>query len=87
VIATDERYIMMKSGKMFSTGNHPVKTMLPILHMNNVGFDIDIATLSGNPVKFEMWAMPLEDESVIHFYQKYLSQFKKPLKHFQCIRT
>ena len=80
VIATDERYVIMKNGKMFSTGNHPVETLLPMFHMHNAGFEIDVATLSGNPVKFEMWAMPNEDEAVLNFYRQYLPQFKKPMK-------
>ncbi|CAD9197046.1 Protein deglycase HchA [Acinetobacter bohemicus] len=49
-------------------------------HLDRAGFDIDIATLSGNPVKLEMWAMPNEDAVVPATFQKYSAQFKKPLK-------
>lgn len=80
MIATDERYLQMANNKYFSTGNHPVETLLPMLHIDGAGFEIDIATLSGNSVKLEMWAMPEKDESVMNFYNKYLNKFENPLK-------
>ncbi|MBX3138013.1 protein deglycase HchA [Candidatus Obscuribacterales bacterium] len=80
MIATDERYLLMKNGKMFSTGNHPVETLLPMYHMDKAGFEIEIATLSGNPVKFEWWAFPSEDEAVKSVFEKYKSKLKSPLK-------
>lgn len=80
MIATDERYILMQNGKMFSTGNHPVETLLPMYHLDAAGFQIEIATLSGNPVKLEMWAMPEQDEAVRAIYLKYLQHFKAPKK-------
>lgn len=80
MLATDERYIMMANGKFFSTGNHPVEMLLPVLHMDAAGFEVDVYTLSGNPVKLEMWAMPGQDEAVKEIYQKYLPKLKKPGK-------
>lgn len=80
MIATDERYLQMQNGKLFSTGNHPVETLLPMLHIHKAGFEIDVATLSGNAVKFEMWAMPQEDEAVQDIFQTYLPKLQKPLK-------
>ena len=80
MVATDERYVPTKGEKLFSSGNHPVETMLPMMHLDAAGFDIDVATLSGNPVKFEFWAMPSEDETVKGFFNKYHSQFKEPLR-------
>lgn len=80
MIATDERYLQMANNKYFSTGNHPVETLLPMLHIDGAGFEIDIATLSGNSVKLEMWVMPEKDESVMKFYNKYLNKFENPLK-------
>ncbi|HHL4077768.1 glyoxalase III HchA [Burkholderia sola] len=80
MIATDERYILMTNGKMFSTGNHPVEMLLPMHHMDKAGFEIDIATLSGNPAKLELWAMPQDDEAVQSTYRKYLPKLKAPLK-------
>jgi molecular chaperone Hsp31 and glyoxalase 3 len=80
MIGADERYLLTDNGTMFSTGNHPVETLLPMYHLDNAGFSFDVATLSGNPVKFELWAMPSEDEEVKGFFAKYRDQFKKPLK-------
>lgn len=80
VVGADERYLMTDNGTMFSTGNHPVETLLPMYHLDKAGFAFDIATLSGNPVKFEFWAMPSEDEEVKGLFSKYRDQFKQPLK-------
>lgn len=87
MIATDERYLLMKNGTMFSTGNHPVETLLPMYHLDKAGFEFDIATLSGNPVKFELWALPREDEAVQSIFQKYRDKFKQPLKLSDVIDT
>ncbi|TBM28338.1 glyoxalase III HchA [Hafnia paralvei] len=80
MIASQERYLMMQNGKFFSTGNHPVEMLLPMYHMDLAGFDIDIVTPSGNPVKLEMWAFPTEDEVVKATYEKYRHQLKQPKK-------
>lgn len=80
MIGADERYLLTDNGSQFSTGNHPVETLLPMYHMDKAGFAFDIATLSGNPVKFEFWAMPSEDTEVKGQYAKYRDQFKTPLK-------
>jgi molecular chaperone Hsp31 and glyoxalase 3 len=80
MVATDERYVLMKNGTMFSSGNHPVETMLPMMHLDKAGFEIEVTTLSGNPVKFEMWAMPSEDAAVRDFYARFLPKFKQPKK-------
>ncbi|OBA11083.1 chaperone protein HchA [Acinetobacter calcoaceticus] len=80
MIATDERYIQMQNGKFFSTGNHPVEMLLPMFHLDNAGFEIDVATLSGNPAKLEMWAMPKQEQVVLDIFQKYADKLKNPLK-------
>jgi molecular chaperone Hsp31 and glyoxalase 3 len=80
MVGADERYLLTDNGTMFSTGNHPVETLLPMYHLVKAGFDFDVATLSGNPVKFELWAMPSEDKDVKGLFAKYRDQFKKPLK-------
>ena len=80
MIGADERYLLTDNGSMFSTGNHPVETLLPMYHLDKAGFSFDVATLSGNPVKFEYWAMPSKDEEVKGLFAKYREQFKKPLK-------
>ena len=75
VIGSDERYLKLENGTYFSTGNHPVETLLPMYHLHQAGFEFDIATLSGNAVKFEFWAMPKEDEAITGLHKKYLEQF------------
>ena len=80
VIAADERYLMLQNEKMFSTGNHPVETLLPLHHMMEAGFDIEVATLSGNSAKLEYWAMPTEDEAVMGTYEKLKAQLQAPKK-------
>jgi molecular chaperone Hsp31 and glyoxalase 3 len=80
VIASCERYVLMKNGTFFSSGNHPVETLLPMHHIDAAGFELVIATLSGNPVKFENWAFPEEDDTIKAVYDKYLDRFKQPRK-------
>ncbi|KAF4427469.1 transcriptional regulatory [Fusarium acutatum] len=79
MIGTQERYLKMADGKFFSTGNHPVEMLLPMYHLDAAGFDIDVATLSGDPVKLEMWAFPKEDEAVKSIYDKYKQKLRSPL--------
>jgi molecular chaperone Hsp31 and glyoxalase 3 len=80
VIGVDERYLPMQNGRQFSTGNHPVETLLPMMHLHGTGFGIDVATVSGNPVKFEHWAMPADDEAVHEAYDRFAPRFQDPLK-------
>lgn len=80
MIGADERYLLTDNGSFFSTGNHPVETLLPMYHVDKAGFGFDVATVSGHPVKFEYWAMPSEDEDVKGLFNQYREQFKQPLK-------
>lgn len=79
MIATDERYLLMDNGTMFSTGNHPVEMLLPLHHLMAAGFDVDVATITGNPVKLELWAMPGKDEAVQQTYADLKPKLKEPL--------
>jgi len=80
VIFTEQKNLEMKNGKSFSTGNHPVEALVPMLHLKNAGFDFEIATPTGKPVVFEMWAFPEEDEQVKAIYNEYKSSFEHPKK-------
>lgn len=80
VIFTEEKNLKMKNGKFFSTGNHPVEALLPMLHLKNAGFEFEIATPTGKPAVFEMWAFPKKDEQVKAIYNEYKASFEKPLK-------
>ena len=87
VIFTENKNLKMKNGKYFSTGNHPVETFLPMLHLKNAGFEFEIATPTGKPVIFEMWAFPEKDEHVKALYNDYKSSFDKPLKLSDFIKS
>jgi molecular chaperone Hsp31 and glyoxalase 3 len=70
----------MQNGKLFSTGNHPVEALLPMMHLKSAGFNFEITTPTGKPVVFEMWAFPEKDENVKNFYEEYKSEFEHPKK-------
>lgn len=80
VIFTEQKNMKMQNGKMFSTGNHPIEALLPMLHLKNAGFDFEIATPTGKPVVFEMWAFPEGDEHVKAIYNELKPSFEKPLR-------
>lgn len=78
VIASAERYVLLENGKMFSTGNHPVEMLLPLHHLMEAGFGVDVATVGGYPAKLELWAMPEEDEAVLATYEAVKPKLKQP---------
>ncbi|MDC1379265.1 protein deglycase HchA [Algibacter sp.] len=77
-IFTEQKNMEMQNGKLFSTGNHPIEALLPMLHLKNAGFEFIIATQTGKPVVFEMWAFPEKDEQVKAIYNEYKASFEKP---------
>lgn len=79
VICTESSQLPMANGKLFSTGNHPVETLVPMLHLKNAGFGFDICTPTGKPAKIEMWAMPVKDKPVMAPYNEYRARFETPL--------
>ena len=55
MVCTEERYMTMANGVKFSTGNHPVEMMVPLLHLEKAGFhDVQAHLLadggSGDPL-------------------------------------
>ena len=78
MICTEQKAMTMANGKKFSTGNHPVEMLVPMLHMRNAGFDIEIATPTGAPVQVEMWAMPQDDDAVVGLYNELKGQLDNP---------
>jgi molecular chaperone Hsp31 and glyoxalase 3 len=50
-----------------------------MLHLRNAGFEFDIATPTGKPAIFEMWAFPQKDEHVNEIYNVLKSSFEKPI--------
>ncbi|MFT6746110.1 MAG: molecular chaperone Hsp31 and glyoxalase 3 [Glaciecola sp.] len=87
VIFTEQKNLKMKNDKLFSTGNHPIEALLPMLHLKNAGFDFEIVTPTGKPVVFEMWAFPQKDENVKAIYDEYKSNFENPKKLTDFIHT
>ncbi|MGB0446795.1 MAG: DJ-1/PfpI family protein [Pseudomonadales bacterium] len=78
VLFTEQKNMQMQNGKLFSTGNHPIEALLPMLHLKNAGFEFDILTPTGKPVVFEMWAFPKQDKAVQGIYDDHKSQFEQP---------
>lgn len=78
VVCTDQRYMTMANGALFSTGNHPVETLLPMYHLDQAGYTLEIATPSGESAKLEMWAMPSEDEIVREVFERHRAGFELP---------
>jgi D-lactate dehydratase / protein deglycase len=78
VIFTEQKNMKMQNGKLFSTGNHPIEALVPMMHLKNVGFSFEITTPTGKPVVFEMWAFPEKDENVKNFYNEHKSEFENP---------
>ncbi len=78
VIYTEQKNMEMKNGKLFSTGNHPIEALVPMLHLRNAGFEFEIATPTGQPAIFEMWAFPEKDEHVKDIYHELKPSFQRP---------
>ena len=78
VIFTEQKNMTMQNGKQFSTGNHPIEALVPMLHLKNAGFEFDVVTLTGAPVVFEMWAMPKKDKAVVGLYEELKPCFDAP---------
>lgn len=78
VLFTEHKNMTMRNGKEFSTGNHPVEALVPMLHLEDAGFAFEIVTPSGDPVVFEMWAMPSKDADVLGLYEKLKPRFEAP---------
>ncbi len=83
-IFTEQKNMTMQNGKMFSTGNHPVEALMPMLHLKNAGFEFEIVTPTGQPAILEKWAFPTKDENINAIYEEYKSTFEQPksLKDF-----
>lgn len=79
IIGTEHDELIMENGKKFLTGNHPVELFVPMLHLQNAGFDFDFATPTGNSMKLEYWAFPKDDLDVEEIYHQYQYQIEHPM--------
>ncbi|KAJ1474986.1 chaperone protein HchA [Baffinella frigidus] len=80
VVCTDDGKIKMANGKVFSSGNHPVELLLPLMHFKQAGFSFEFATVSGSRVVMEMWAFPKNDAAVKAFYDEIKPLMESPKK-------
>ena len=78
VLFTEQQHMKMQNGKRFSTGNHPVEALVPMLHLKDAGFDFEIVTPTGKPVVIEMWAFPRKDEHVSALFDTLKTSFAQP---------
>ncbi|KAG1647327.1 Protein/nucleic acid deglycase HchA [Nymphon striatum] len=87
VPATEQKNMTMGNGKKFATGNHPVETLVPMLHLRNAGFDLEIATPTGRPVVLEMWAYPTDDTHVKALHEELADSFANPRSLVDVVAT
>ena len=88
VVCTEERFMTMEDGKTkFSTGNHPVETIIPLKHFLHAGFNLQMCTPTGKPAVLEEWAMPTHDDAFLQLYKSLQSQFQSPLSLEEVVAT
>lgn len=80
IVCTDSTVMEMANKTKFSTGNHPVEMLVPMLHLKDAGFTFEFATSSGKPVQLEMWAFPQKDENIKAIYEEYKEKMETPKK-------
>jgi molecular chaperone Hsp31 and glyoxalase 3 len=79
VLCTEERYLEMTNGVLFSTGHNVQETAVPLMHLTRAGFDFDVVTPTGAPAVLETWSEPREDEAVLGFMEEHKARFERPL--------
>ena len=86
-VMVDERYLPVEGEALFSTGNHPIETLVPLMHLSEAGYEIEIATPSGLMGKFEYWAFPKEDDAVKDAFETLLPKIRNPKNSRTSSRT
>ncbi len=79
VVCTEERTPCTANGRRLATGNHPVELLVPLMHLTDAGFGIDLATPTGAPTVIEHWAMPTDDAAVRAAYDRLETALAEPL--------
>lgn len=79
VLCTEERYLEMTSGVLFSTGQNVQETTVPLMHLVDAGFDFDVVTPTGKPAILEQWSIPKKDKAVLGFLKDNQAKFDFPL--------
>lgn len=79
VLCTEERYLPMVDGTLFSTGHNVQETAVPLMHLEAAGFDFEVVTPTGAPAILEQWSVPRNDEAVLRFMEVHRARFERPL--------
>ena len=79
VVCTEDDHLEMKNGNIFLTGNHPIETFVPLMHLHAAGFRFDFATPTGKPVAIEEWAFPRKDPEFDAFVASLKAAMEQPL--------
>jgi molecular chaperone Hsp31 and glyoxalase 3 len=79
VLCTEERYLEMTNGALFSTGHNVQETAVPLMHLSAAGFEFDVVTPSGAPAVLEQWSVPKKDRAVLGFMRAHKARFDRPL--------
>lgn len=79
VLCTEERYLEMTNGALFSTGHNVQETAVPLMHLTGAGFDFDVVTPTGAPAVLERWSVPRKDEAVLGFMEAHEAKFERPV--------
>lgn len=84
MVCTEEKHLRTTNDKKFSTGNHPVEMLVPVLHLENAGYEIEVFTPNGRPACVEKWALPEKDDRVMKAWDRWEDRLKNPgsLKEF-----
>lgn len=79
VLCTEQRYLEMTSGVLFSTGHNVQETAVPLMHLTRAGFDFDVVTPTGASAVLEQWSVPRKDEAVLAFIRDNQAKFDHPM--------
>lgn len=83
VMCTDKDKLKVKSNKAFSTGHNPSEIFVPLLHITDAGFKVDLATATGGPVAIEEWGLdflPYKDD-IVQIRDDLKEQLANPIKN------
>eukprot|EP00164_Ancoracysta_twista_P005597 GFYU01007675.1.p1 GENE.GFYU01007675.1~~GFYU01007675.1.p1 ORF type:complete len:283 (+),score=72.19 GFYU01007675.1:101-949(+) len=56
VIGSSESKLKLRNGKVMNTGHNVTETLVPILHLDAAGYEMDFATPSGKALALEDWS-------------------------------
>lgn len=78
VVGVDQVYLTCANGKRYRAGNHPVEVFVVVKHLADAGFEIEYATLSGESIKLEEFAIPNDDKAIMDYMNAEKPKWTKP---------